>query len=769
MKATILDRLTVEKDYYGMKSWIEKPNEVRIILTSYDYASKLMKRFPSVKWDFLVIDEAHNLRNVFHGTKRAKNLYDLSKGIPKILLTATPLQNSLTDLHGLVSFIDPRIFGTEKVFARRYIEGEDYEDLKQELLPVLYRTLRRDVGKYMAFKKRECITVDFRLSDDETDLYNQVNTFLKRKTLYSIPTANKGLIILVIRKLLASSSFALIETFEVLRNRLEKLYQGTKSAKAQEGFDLFWDFVEDEIDETGFDEVDDDEIAAQKQEIQNELDAVEAIIEVASRITSNAKIVALKTAISMAFDQQAAKGLSQKAVVFTESKRTQRYIADELRKDGYNEEDILLFNGDFNDSMTKEIYRAWQVKNYGKVNYGRGVEYKHAIVDYFKSHAKVLIVTDAGSEGLNLQFCNTVINYDLPWNPQKIEQRIGRCHRYGQTHDVVAINLLNTGNEADRRVYEILSKKFELFDGVFGASDIALGALESGVGFEKTILDIYQRCSSTSEFKSAFDKLDKQLDNKKNKQVIQLRSLLLTESADAKGVALDKTKRNIEQYLSSVEYWKQFSEPEMDGNLYYWQIENWGEDNFGSHGTLFLGAFCNNTNLLFPVLLLCDENGEYIDFDEEDIVSALENANDDDVRFFKPTDDESSKYRKIYDRLISEMTERYLKSVQPIMEYNKKKIENWMRIQEEQVSMQIQELSNDVEGFLVQEMLASDPLEKADIRKKAAEKKKQLDKVKNGQQKKINSIRAEGAKEIDDFNRQFDITPILLVNIVLKF
>ena len=120
-----------------------------------------------------------------------------------------------------------------------------------------------------------------------------------------------------------------------------------------------------------------------------------------------------------------------------------------------------------------------------KTNYGRGVEYKHAIVDYFKEHSRILIVTDAGSEGLNLQFCNTVINYDLPWNPQKIEQRIGRCHRYGQKHDVVAINLLNTGNEADRRVYEILSKKFELFDGVFGASDIALGALESGSSFEK--------------------------------------------------------------------------------------------------------------------------------------------------------------------------------------------------------------------------------------------------------------------------------------------
>lgn len=69
-----------------------------------------------------------------------------------------------------------------------------------------------------------------------------------------------------------------------------------------------------------------------------------------------------------------------------------------------------------------------------------------------------MILTDAGSEGLNLQFCNTVINYDLPWNPMKIEQRIGRCHRYGQKNDVVAINLLNTGNQADMRVYEILSK-----------------------------------------------------------------------------------------------------------------------------------------------------------------------------------------------------------------------------------------------------------------------------------------------------------------------
>lgn len=196
LQASILDRLTVESNLSFWKACLENRDEVRIVITSYDYSSKLMQRFSNVKWDFIIIDEAHNLRNVFHGTKRAKRLYELSKGIPKILLTATPLQNSLSDLHGLISFIDPRIFGSEKVFNKRFIEGQDYTELKRELIPVLYRTLRRDVGKYMDFKKRECRTIDFVLSPDEVELYMRVNNFLKKDVLYSIPNANKGLIVM---------------------------------------------------------------------------------------------------------------------------------------------------------------------------------------------------------------------------------------------------------------------------------------------------------------------------------------------------------------------------------------------------------------------------------------------------------------------------------------------------------------------------------------------------------------------------------------------
>ena len=118
-----------------------------------------------------------------------------------------------------------------------------------------------------------------------------------------------------------------------------------------------------------------------------------------------------------------------------------------------------------------------------------------------------MIATEAGAEGINLQFCSLVINYDLPWNPQRIEQRIGRCHRYGQKFDVVVVNFVDLSNEADRRVYELLDQKFQLFNGVFGASDEVLGAIGSGVDFERRIAEIYQRCRDPETIRESFEQL----------------------------------------------------------------------------------------------------------------------------------------------------------------------------------------------------------------------------------------------------------------------
>ena len=150
------------------------------------------------------------------------------------------------------------------------------------------------------------------------------------------------------------------------------------------------------------------------------------------------------------------------------------------------------------------------------------------LVKTWKNHADIIIATEAASEGLNMQFCSLIINYDLPWNPQRIEQRIGRCHRYGQKNDVVVINFLVKDNVADKRVYEILRYKFKLFDGVFGTSDSVLGSIDS-LDFEKRVTDIYSRCRTREEINLAFDLLQQEYEKTISDKLQATRDQLLSE------------------------------------------------------------------------------------------------------------------------------------------------------------------------------------------------------------------------------------------------
>jgi len=200
-------------------------------------------------------------------------------------------------------------------------------------------------------------------------------------------------------------------------------------------------------------------------------------------------------------------------VIFTESRRTQDYLKAFLESNGYKGE-VVVFNGTNGGPEATQIYETWLAKNKltGRASGSRGIDVRAALVEHFRDDATILLATEAAAEGVNLQFCSLVVNYDLPWNPQRIEQRIGRCHRYGQKHDVVVVNFLNERNEADRRVLELLGEKFSLFNGVFGASDDVLGSIESGVDFEKRILSIYQECRTTDEIETAFRKLQEEMD-----------------------------------------------------------------------------------------------------------------------------------------------------------------------------------------------------------------------------------------------------------------
>ena len=390
-----------------------------VIIVSYHFASKRKEYLGKVAWDFCVYDEAHRLRNVHkNGSKMANGLYELTKGIPKILLTATPMQNTLLDMYGLVRYIDERIFYSKAVFSERYMRNENYLALKDSLSTVIQRTLRKEVAEYIQFSERKEMTIDFELSPSEIELYVMINNYLKKEVLYALPNSHRTLITSVIRKLLASSSMAVAETFKVLKGRLEILKETTRKETADESIDFFLSFFDDDDVETDEESKQDELYTREKvnEFIQHEIDEVDAIIYKAESLSKNAKMTALKQAVEKAFRFQSDAGIKQRIVIFTESVRTQQYIFDELSTTGY-EGQILKFNGNSNDNITKQIYKAWKARNYGKYLGGRNVEMKNAIVEAFRDEYKILLVTDSGSEGLNLQFCNTIINYDLPWNP----------------------------------------------------------------------------------------------------------------------------------------------------------------------------------------------------------------------------------------------------------------------------------------------------------------------------------------------------------------
>ena len=189
------------------------------------------------------------------------------------------------------------------------------------------------------------------------------------------------------------------------------------------------------------------------------------------------------------------------------------------------------------------------------VSGSRTADMKAAIVEEFRTKASILIGTEAAAEGINLQFCSIIVNYDLPWNPQRIEQRIGRCHRYGQKNDVVVVNFLNKSNAADQRVYALLSEKFKLFSGVFGSSDEILGSVESGVDFEKRIAAIYQRCKNKDDIQREFDELQEELADQINTKMLEARRSILENFDEEVAARLKNCKDSTVASLNKFSQW----------------------------------------------------------------------------------------------------------------------------------------------------------------------------------------------------------------------
>ena len=481
------------------------------VICSHPFAANKAAMLAEIPWDLVVIDEAHRLRNAHkQGHKTGQALRAALQGRPKLLLTATPLQNDLMELFGLMSLLDEQILGPEHAFRSRYqvdpecggLKEDAVAELKERLAPVVQRTLRRQVREYVRYTNRRSIVEDFAPSPEEQDLYEKVSEYLRRSEAAAIEPGKKTLLTLCYRKLLASSTYAIAPTLRKLADNLEKRLEAAKLGA--QALALFEPEEAKQYAEEGEEWSDEPGKPANVRTLQNEVWELKQYADLADSIKVNAKGEALKRALDRTFTVMRAHQWPEKALIFTESKRTQQYLFNLLSENGYRGK-ISLLSGDV--AATPEERRA--------------------LVDEFRNNTQILICTEAGAEGLNLQFCNLVVNYDLPWNPQRVEQRIGRCHRYGQQRDVLVINFLNRQNAADARLFELLEKKLNLFDGVFGASDEILGALESGVDFERRVLDIYQSCRHPDEINAAFDKLRADMEQRISSRMTEMRSVVL--------------------------------------------------------------------------------------------------------------------------------------------------------------------------------------------------------------------------------------------------
>jgi ERCC4-related helicase len=540
-------------------------DQSEIIICSYNFARAKDVYIRQVNWDLVIIDEAHRLRNVYKPANRIANaIKDAVGPFHKVLLTATPLQNSLLELYGLVSIIDDHTFGDLKSFKTQFANlrnPEDFAQLKERLRPICQRTLRRQVLEYVPYTNRKAIVQEFFPSAEEQKLYDLVSDYLQRPNLFALPSGQRQLMTLILRKLLASSTYAISGTLEALSSKLEAIPQ------AQEPVELTPDEVAadyEAVDETEEEWSNDEEATAETKQysveelhqLGEEAKTLRGFEALARSIIKNSKGEVLLTALKKGFVAASEKGAQKKAIIFTESRRTQEYLRDLLEKTEYAGK-IVLFNGSNTDAKSKEIYRDWLKRHDGtdRITGSPSADIRAALVDYFRDSAIVMIATEAAAEGINLQFCSLVVNYDLPWNPQRIEQRIGRCHRYGQKSDVVVVNFLNKANAADVRIYQLLDEKFKLFSGVFGASDEVLGAIESGVDFERRISEIYQTCRTPEQIEFNFNELQGELELQIDEAMQQTRQKLLENFDEEVQEKLKLTVGQSRDYLGRFDNW----------------------------------------------------------------------------------------------------------------------------------------------------------------------------------------------------------------------
>ncbi|MDP3237092.1 MAG: SNF2-related protein [Myxococcales bacterium] len=489
----------------------------------------------SEPFDLCVIDEAHELFAGIYKRFAASGDYDddapaartagrvrevlQAAQTPVLLLTATPIQNNLAELWGLVQYVDPlgTLLGDLPTFREVFCADDDRQlapgqedELRSRLKHVLQRTLRRQAQTFLEkpFVNRQARLFDYAMSPAERALYDDVTRYLLEPGIRAFQGRHRKLLLIGFHRRMASSTRALAASLAHVASRLRRMSAG-EAPDDRDVEAMIGDLEDDELLLLPEDEP----VDAPSGDFASEISRVESFVARANALVrDDGRFRSLLKAIEFVAARAKAGQGASKLVIFTESLVTQEYLRDALIESGLvRGDEVTLFRGTNDGPRAQQALERWRAE----VPAGEGhppskdIAMRLALVHEFRTRSRVFISTEAGAKGLNLQFCNAVVNWDLPWNPQRIEQRIGRCHRYGQQHDVTVINFIAKDNEAQALTFDILSQKLELFGTVLSASDQILHRAEGPGGdvlvgalaaeLEAELTRIYERARTIDE------------------------------------------------------------------------------------------------------------------------------------------------------------------------------------------------------------------------------------------------------------------------------
>jgi len=427
--------------HYAENVW-ERENQ---IITSMDFAKRdeIIASLASVTFDLIIVDEAHKMSAYRYGDKTFKtDRYRLGETLSKsaephlLFLTATPHKGDPENFRLFLDLLEPGFFATAEMVK---------ESIKNKDNPLFIRRMKEDLKNFEGeplFLPRYVRTLGFTLSIHETALYNEVSRYVKEqynKALQSDKRRNVAFALVILQRRLASSTYAILKSLERRKKRLEDMLQGTALPGQQDEEVFDTEEVEDLSEEDRWKEEQIWEtlsVAENRQELQTEIRTIGELIDKARAIIQKeieVKILHLKETMA----DLMTKHPNEKMLIFTEAKDTLEYLERKIRSWGYT---VSMIHG------------------------GMRLEERVKAESVFKNQTQVMVATEAAGEGINLQFCHLMINYDIPWNPNRLEQRMGRIHRYGQTREVYVFNLVASNTREGKVLTTLFDKLQEIRD-----------------------------------------------------------------------------------------------------------------------------------------------------------------------------------------------------------------------------------------------------------------------------------------------------------------